>query len=85
MTSKEAINYLKQILDSYEPGSTTRKALEMAITALELQDGNLYLRDVKGPVSIGIVKGNVYTQGYPATGGEILYGGQGGSGVHGEI
>lgn len=60
MTCKDAIKYLKQMLDSYEPGSTSRKALEMAITALELQDGNLYLRDVPQGVSIGIVKGTVY-------------------------
>ena len=60
MTCKDAIKYLKQILPEYEPASTTRKALEMAVTALELQDGNLYLRDVPQGVSIGVVRGTVY-------------------------
>ena len=64
MSCKEAIQYLKQILETYEPASKTHKAIQMAITALELQDGNLYLRDVPGPLSIGIIKGNVYMGGY---------------------
>jgi len=64
MTCKDAIKYLKQAIDTYEPDSTTRTALKMAITALELQDGNLYVRDVPGSLSIGRVEGNVYMGGY---------------------
>ena len=49
---------------SYETGSFSHKALKMAITALEIQDGNLYLRDVPGNLSIGLITGNVYMGGY---------------------
>ena len=64
MTCKDAISILKQLLENYEPASNSRKAIKMAVTALELQDGNLYVRDVPGSLSIGIVQGNVYMEGY---------------------
>ena len=64
MTCKEAIEYLKQLMLYNEVASSSYKALKMAVTALELQDGNLYVRDVPGSLSIGIVQGNVYMEGY---------------------
>ena len=56
---------IKQIMIQYLEESNAYKALQMAVTALELQDGNLYVRDVPGSLSIGRVLGNVYMQGYP--------------------
>ena len=64
MTCKEAIEALKQLLKVDYLADRTREALKMAITALELQDGNLYVRDVPGSLSIGRVEGNVYMGGY---------------------
>ena len=65
MSCKEAIEILKMIYEAYEDEDTcVCKAAQMAITALELQDGNLYVRDVPGSLSIGLVNGNVYMEGY---------------------
>ena len=64
MSCKDAIEILKDMLLTYEPASVSNKALKMAITALEIQDGNLYLRDVPGNLSIGLIQGNVYMGGY---------------------
>ena len=64
MSCKDAIEILKDLALSYETGSFSLKAIKMAITALELQDGNLYLRDVPGNLSIGLITGNVYMGGY---------------------
>ena len=65
MTTGEAIERLKQ-LDSMCPyldatgnrveRSPFANALDMAIAALELQEGNLYMDDVKRNLQIGIVK-----------------------------
>ena len=64
MSCKDAIEILKDMLLTYEPASASNKAIKMAITALEIQDGNLYLRDVPGNLSIGLITGNVYMGGY---------------------
>lgn len=62
MSCKEAIDLLKTIEFKDEELNT---ALQMAITALQIQDGNLYVRDVPGSLSIGFVQGTVYMDGYP--------------------
>ena len=64
MSCKEAIEILKRMADIAGESTRTKEAIKLAITALELQDGNLYLRDVPGSVSIGLVKGNVIMEGY---------------------
>ena len=64
MSCKDAINILLDMTLSYEMGSSTFKAIQMAITALEIQDGNLFIRDVPGNLSIGLITGNVYMGGY---------------------
>lgn len=38
MSRWDAVNMLGQILDTYEPGSRTRKAIVMGIDALKAQD-----------------------------------------------
>ena len=64
MSCKEAIEMLKKLTKHAYISNDLKDAIQMAITALELQDGNLYLRDVPGSVSIGLVKGNVIMEGY---------------------
>lgn len=64
MSCKEAIEILKQLLNSFSQKNRYTDPLKMAITALEIQDGNLYIRDVPGSLSIGLIKGNVYMEGY---------------------
>ena len=64
MSCKEAIEMLKRMYKVAGEGTRTKDALKLAITALEIQDGNLYLRDVPGPLSIGVVKGNVFIGDY---------------------
>lgn len=64
MTCKEAIQIIKKMIVNYAFPANESDALKMAVTALMLQDGNLYLRDVPGSLSIGIVQGTVYMGGY---------------------
>ena len=68
MNCKEAIEFLKKMKNDFlclEHEAEYHKAIDMAITALELQDGNLYLKDIPDSLSIGRVQGNVYMYGYP--------------------
>ena len=70
MSCKEAIKILTEMKEGFEanPDETVRSyidALGMAITALQIQDGNLYLKDIPDSLSIGRVQGNVYMYEYP--------------------
>ena len=64
MSCKDAIEILKQLLDSFTQKNRYTEPLKLAITALEIQDGNLYIRDVPGSLSIGVVRGNVFMGDY---------------------
>ena len=61
MSVKEAV----QILLTMRDGGTTLKekydtAIDMAVAALELQGGNLFVDDLSRTLHIGTVNGNVY-------------------------
>jgi len=58
MDVKEAVEIITQERDAVLPGRL-RKAYDMAIIALQMQDGNLRLDSVDGSFQIGAINGNV--------------------------
>ena len=63
MNCKEAIIELKRcrLFGTDEKSVRRADAVDMAIVALQLQDGNLHLDSVGRGFNIGTVNGNVYT------------------------
>lgn len=61
MNCKEAIETLKKNRPNgtRECDEELRKAVDLAVVALELQDGNLYMDDMPSGVHIGTVNGNM--------------------------
>ena len=63
MNGWDAVAMLRQILDTYEPGSRTRKAIEMGIDALQTQNirwtarqqRSLYIICALSGIAIGIM------------------------------
>lgn len=58
MDVKEAIEILTEERDTVIAG-LLREAYDMAIVALQMQDGNLHLDSVNGSFQIGTINGNV--------------------------
>lgn len=59
MDIKEAVEIIADARDMVFSGQL-REAYDMAIIALQMQDGNLYTNSVNGFFQIGTVSGNVF-------------------------
>lgn len=57
MTDREAAEVLKRY--KLEDPELVDKAIRLAVVALELQDGNLFMEDVPSGTHIGTINGNV--------------------------